>query len=67
MKKEQLKAIFHLTVVALIFVGLIICAVQVFRGGSGREKRRKTDKNAWNDSYHDHREPTRDWPGLFND
>lgn len=67
MKKEQLKAILHLVVVALIVVGLIICAVQVFRGGNGRERRRKTDKNAWNDSYHDHREPTRDWPGLFSD
>ncbi len=66
-RREQIKAVLHLAIVALVVLGLIICAVRVFRNGSETPRKRKTDRQAWNDAYKDHRERDRNWPSVFSD
>jgi hypothetical protein len=65
-RSEKAKAIVHLVIVALVLIGLVVCGVRVF-SGSGKERSRKHDRHAWNDSYKDHRERERNWPSVFGD
>ena len=64
--REQVKALVHLIVVALVVIGLIVCGVRVFRSG-GKERSRKTDRQAWNDNYKDRRDPARNYAVAFSD
>lgn len=64
--REQAKAMVHLAIVAVLVIGLVVCGVRVF-SGSGKQKSRKTDRQAWNDDYTDHRERERSWPSVFSD
>jgi len=64
-RQMKLKAMVHLVIVVLVVIGLVLCAVRVFRGSGTTE--RKSDKNAWNSSYTDRSEPRRNYAQLFND
>ena len=65
-KREQAKALVHLAIVVLVLAGMVVCGVRVFRG-SGKEKGRKNDRQAWNDSYKDRRDPARNYAAAFAD
>ena len=66
LNREQAKAVVHLMIVALVVIGLVVCGVRVFRG-SGKERSRKNDRQAWNDSYRDRHDPARNYAATFAD
>ena len=66
-RKEIIRAIGHLALAALIVVGMVVCAVQVFRNNGGKDHHPKKDKDAWNVSYSDRRDPARNYAATFSD
>lgn len=67
-RRQKAQAIFHLSVVAVVVIGLIICACRLFIScGGDHETKAERSTDNWSSKHHDHREPVRQYPSLFND
>lgn len=69
-KQIKTKAIAHLALIALLFIGLIVSAVRVFvscEGDSHDDHSERVEKDVYNPNNKDHREPRRSYSKILTD